>query len=80
MDVSVDQSGGAFLDKRPIGDNELVAALTAARKANPNLRVFISGDRDARHGDIIHVLDLVRSGRHRQSRVRNPPARKAAQP
>jgi biopolymer transport protein ExbD len=25
------------------------------------LRVFISGDQDARHGDVIHVLDLVRS-------------------
>ena len=35
--------------------------MIAAQEANPNLRVFISGDRDARHGDVIHVLDLVRS-------------------
>ena len=26
-----------------------------------SLRVFISGDRDSRHGDMMHVLDLVRS-------------------
>jgi biopolymer transport protein ExbD len=24
------------------------------------VRIIISGDADARHGDIIHVLDLVR--------------------
>jgi biopolymer transport protein ExbD len=60
VDVSVDKAGGVFLDKRPVGGNELVAALAGLAKANPNLRVFISGDRDARHGDMIRVLDLVR--------------------
>jgi biopolymer transport protein ExbD len=32
-----------------------------ARKTNAALRVFISGDQDARHGEVIRVLDLVRS-------------------
>jgi len=61
VDISVDKAGSVFLDKKPTGSNELVMTLAATQKANPNLRVFISGDRDARHGDIIHVLDLVRS-------------------
>jgi biopolymer transport protein ExbD len=61
VDISVDKTGGTFLDKRSVADNELVLTLAAARKADPNLRVFISGDRDARHGQVIHVLDLVRS-------------------
>jgi biopolymer transport protein ExbD len=60
-DVSVDKAGGAFFDKKPVGDNELVSTLAAMRKANANLRVIISGDKDARHGDVIHVLDLVRA-------------------
>jgi biopolymer transport protein ExbD len=61
-DISVDKAGSIFLDKkRIVDDRDLVRKLGAARRANPNLRVFISGDRDARHGDIIHVLDLVRS-------------------
>ena len=59
LDIYVDKSGGVFLDKVPVGSNELATKLTAALQANPNLRVFISGDRDARHGDVIHVLDLV---------------------
>jgi biopolymer transport protein ExbD len=61
VDISVDKAGNTFLDKRPVADNELVLTLAAAQKADPNLRVFISGDRDARHGQVIHVLDMVRS-------------------
>ena len=61
-DISVDKAGSVFLDKkRIVNDRDLVRELAASRRANPNLRVFISGDRDARHGDIIHVLDLVRT-------------------
>ena len=60
VDVSVDKTGNTFLDARPVADNELVRNLKAMRQANANLRVFISGDQDARHGEIIHALDLVR--------------------
>jgi biopolymer transport protein ExbD len=61
VDISVEKSGAFFLDQTPVASNELINALVASQKTNPNLRVFISGDQDARHGDIIHVLDLVRA-------------------
>jgi len=60
MDISVNKAGSVFLDKKPVTDNALIGQLVAGRRANPNLRIFISGDKDARHGDVIHVLDLVR--------------------
>ncbi len=60
VDISVDKSGAAFLDKKPMAGNELMAALAQLARENPKLRVFISGDRDTRNGDMIHVLDLVR--------------------
>jgi biopolymer transport protein ExbD len=60
-DISVDKSGALFLDKKPVAENELVRMLIAEQQANPKLRVMIDGDRDARHGDIIRALDLVRS-------------------
>jgi len=60
-DISVDKSGSLYLDKKPIAGNELVRALAAEYQANPKLRVMIDGDRQARHGDIIRALDLVRS-------------------
>jgi biopolymer transport protein ExbD len=61
VDISVDKSGGVFLDKKPVGSNELVAALMTLQKTNPNTRVLISGDRAALHGDVMRVLDLVRA-------------------
>ena len=61
VNISVNQSGDAFLDKKPVGERELVTKLIDLQRANPNLRVFINGDQDARHGAIIRVLDLVRS-------------------
>jgi biopolymer transport protein ExbD len=61
VNISVDQGGLVFLDKKPVGHHELALLLTAARKTNEALRVFISGDKDVRHGEVIQVLDLVRS-------------------
>ena len=61
LNISVDKSGMAFLDAKPIGNNELVIHLSNMRKTNDALRVFVSGDKEARHGDVIQVLDVVRS-------------------
>jgi biopolymer transport protein ExbD len=61
VDVSVDKTGLIFLDKKLVNDAQMVQSLAAALKNNPNVRVFISGDRDARHGAIIHALDEVRT-------------------
>ena len=61
ISISVDKVGTAYFDKLPVGPNELVQLLTAWRTTNVNSRVFIRGDADCRHGDVIRVLDLVRS-------------------
>ena len=59
--ISVDRDGAVYLDKQPIGPNELMLRLNAWHHTNENLRVFISGDQDVHFGAVIHVLDLVRS-------------------
>ena len=61
VNISVDKSGLIYLDLKPLGRHELAATLAAWQQTNAALRVLISGDQDARHGDIISVLDLVRS-------------------
>ena len=61
LNISVDKAGLVFLDQKPVGNHELVALLGAWQRTNAAVRVFISGDQDARHGDVIRVLDLVRS-------------------
>src|SRR5262249_45975135 len=59
--ISVDRSGATFLDRQLVGAHELVQNLAAAHRTNENLRVLVSGDVEARHGDIMRVLDLVRA-------------------
>jgi biopolymer transport protein ExbD len=61
LTVSIDRNGKAFLEKQPMADNELRRELAARYTANPALRILISGDNQARHGDVIHILDLIRS-------------------
>ena len=61
VSLSVAKSGLVFLDGHPAGDHELVDFLRARYQKNPDTRVFISGDADTRHGDMMRVLDLVRS-------------------
>ncbi len=60
VNISVDKAGLAYLDTRPVAPNELALALAALAKTNTEARVFICGDQDARHGDVIRVLDIVR--------------------
>jgi biopolymer transport protein ExbD len=80
VSISVDKSGLAYFDKQPVGANELRHRLAAWHKTNENVRVFISGDQDARHGDIIRVLDLVRSAGIQKVAFEIRPARPADRP
>jgi biopolymer transport protein ExbD len=59
--ISVDTTGAIFLDKRPVGRNELKDELRRRHALQPELRVVISGDTDTRHGAMISVLDSVRA-------------------
>ncbi|MFA5263125.1 MAG: biopolymer transporter ExbD [Opitutaceae bacterium] len=59
--ISVDSTGGIYLNKRPIGRNELQAELAREHSLKADVRVVISGDVDARHGTMIAVLDRVRT-------------------
>ncbi|HTB81786.1 MAG TPA: biopolymer transporter ExbD [Opitutaceae bacterium] len=61
LSISVDATGGIYLDKTPIGRNELQAELARQRAQNPEVRVVISGDENTRHGAMIGVLDRVRA-------------------
>ena len=59
--IAVTSSGAIFLDKEPIGKNDLATKLAAERTQHPKTRVVISGDVDSRHGSMIAVLDSVRA-------------------
>ncbi len=58
--LAVDRKGDVFIERRAVSTGELNAYLAHQFQLNPNAPVYISGDKDARHGSMIRVLDLVR--------------------
>ena len=60
ISLAVDRTGGVFLEKQPITFPALFQTLTNRYAANTNLPVYISGDLDTTHGQMVQVLDLVR--------------------
>ena len=49
-----------YLSGRKVGRRELGETLTQLRKANPNLRVMVAGDKKVPYGDMVGLLDIVR--------------------
>jgi biopolymer transport protein ExbD len=60
VNISVDKLGDMYIEKKPINMVDLHDFLSNKFRVNTNVPVYISGDKDAKHGDVIRVLDLVR--------------------
>ena len=60
VNIGVDKAGGIFLEKTQVDLAELRSYLSNKYRVNTNMPVFISGDKDAKHGAVIRVLDVVR--------------------
>jgi biopolymer transport protein ExbD len=60
LNLAVDKLGDIYVEKERKNLNEVFSVLTNRFQANTNLPVYISGDKEASHGAVIAVLDLVR--------------------
>jgi biopolymer transport protein ExbD len=61
VNISIDKSGEVFIDKKQVDLGTMRLALSNAFRVNTNVPVYISGDRDAAHGNVVRVLDQVRA-------------------
>src|SRR5208337_892576 len=61
VNIAVDKSGAVWLEKKTISLPALSLVLSNRFRADTNLPVYISGDRDTRHGDMVLVYQAVRS-------------------
>src|SRR5580693_4030698 len=61
VNIAVDKSGAVWLEKKPITLPELSLVLSNRFLANTNLPIYISGDRDTLHGDMVNVYQAVRA-------------------
>ncbi len=60
LGISVLASGELLLDGEPVTEDGLRAAVRAARATGNEVVCLIAGDRDARHGAVTHVIDVVK--------------------
>ena len=60
VNIGVDKLGNLYLEKKPVSMVDLQNFLSNRFRINTNVPVYISGDKDATHGTIIGVLDVVR--------------------
>jgi len=60
LNISVKANGVVYYEKQQVNMEELQRILSDALRKNTNVPVYLSGDREAKHGAIVRVLDLVR--------------------
>ena len=61
ISVSVDMNGNFFFDKAEVSREEMQARLAKVHQSAPDAKVFVRGDRDTVHGNIVQLLDMLRS-------------------
>ncbi|MCZ6586847.1 MAG: biopolymer transporter ExbD, partial [Alphaproteobacteria bacterium] len=57
--ITVDADGNIFIQEAEITEEALAPRLRAVSQANPDLRIFVRGDRTISYGRIIQVMGLV---------------------
>ena len=61
VSLSVDKDGQIYFDQMKVEPTEVYEKLVAVHKTSPNAKIFIRGDRDTYHGDIIRLIEQVRA-------------------
>src|ERR1039457_2858158 len=61
VNIAVDKSGAVWLEKKEVSLADLGLTLSNRFLANPDLPVYISGDRDTLHGDMVKVYETARA-------------------
>jgi biopolymer transport protein ExbD len=58
--VTVARGGGLYFNQEPVTEPGLVGKLKKAYRDNPEINLIVSADRNATHGDVVHVIDLAK--------------------
>src|SRR6201989_931521 len=61
ISVSVNEAGIPFFDKQEMNYDSLTEKMKQVASENPEAQVFVRGDSNTVHGNIIRVLDILRS-------------------
>ena len=61
LGIAVTKLGQILLNGQPAEPDALAQAVRDAVKANPNAQAVISADTDARHGDVVRAIDIIKT-------------------
>ena len=61
VSIKIQEGNVVYFDNQPVTDDQVLPRLFELHRANPDIKVSISASLMAMHGDVITVLDKVRS-------------------
>jgi biopolymer transport protein ExbD len=61
VSLSVDRDGYFYFDKTRMEIDQLQQTLLKVHEVTPDAKVFVRGDRESIHGNVIRLLNVVRS-------------------
>jgi biopolymer transport protein ExbD len=59
--VTITKEGRYLFEQKPIDENGLVAKLQKAGREKKDTSLVVTADKEAFHGDVVHVIDLAKS-------------------
>ncbi|MDQ6860348.1 MAG: biopolymer transporter ExbD [Verrucomicrobiota bacterium] len=59
--IRVTEGNLIYFDNQPVADEQVLPRLFDLFKSNPQVKVSLSAEQNAMHGDVITVLDKIRS-------------------
>jgi biopolymer transport protein TolR len=57
--ITLDAEGRVYLQESEIDEDVLISRLVAVSEANPDLRVFVRGDRAINYGRVMEIMGMV---------------------
>ena len=61
LSIVIDQNNALYLNGNPTNHETIAAACQSAAKVNQNAQAIIGADNDVRHGEVVKLIDLVRT-------------------
>ncbi len=61
ISLSVDRDGYFYFDKEKMDIEKLTETMQQVHQTSPDAKVFVRGDTEALHGNVIRLLNVIRS-------------------
>jgi biopolymer transport protein ExbD len=58
--VTITSDGKYYFNQQPVDEAALVAKFKAAAATNDEISLIVTGDKEAKHGSVVHVIDLAK--------------------